>query len=36
MEELQANVDFFSHPIPGDFWEELGSESLVDLDAPLP
>lgn len=36
VEQLQKNLDWFSHPIPDDFWAELKSKGLLDEGAPTP
>ncbi len=36
VEQLRQNLDWFSHPIPADFWTELKSEGLLREDAPVP
>ena len=35
-EQLQQNIDWFSRPIPSDFWAELKSRGLLREDAPVP
>ena len=34
--QLQQNLDWFSHPIPGGFWAELKRQGLLREDAPVP
>ena len=34
--QLQQNLDWFSHPIPTDFWAELKHKGLLRDDAPVP
>jgi D-threo-aldose 1-dehydrogenase len=34
--QLRQNLDWFSHPIPADFWAELKHEGLLREDAPTP
>ena len=34
--EIEANIAFFEHKIPVDFWDELKDSSLIAADAPLP
>lgn len=36
VEQLQQNLDWFSHPIPTDFWAELKHKGLLREDAPVP
>ena len=36
VEQLMQNLDWFSHPIPADFWAELKSNGLLREDAPVP
>ena len=36
VEQLTQNLDWFSHPIPSDFWAELKSKDLLREDAPVP
>lgn len=36
VEHLQQNLDWFSHPIPTDFWAELKQKGLLREDAPVP
>lgn len=36
VEQLKQNLDWFSHPIPADFWAELKSKGLLREDAPVP
>ncbi|MCY4460619.1 MAG: aldo/keto reductase [Albidovulum sp.] len=36
VEQLEKNLKWFSHPIPGDFWAELKAEGLLREDAPTP
>ena len=36
VEQLENNLKWFSHPIPGDFWAELKFEGLLREDAPTP
>ena len=36
VEQLENNLAWFSHPIPGEFWAELVSRGLLRADAPLP
>lgn len=36
VEQLTQNLDWFSHPIPADFWAELKSKGLLREDAPVP
>lgn len=35
-QELQQNLTYFEHPIPGEFWASLKSEGLLRQDAPTP
>ncbi|XID74712.1 aldo/keto reductase [Alkanindiges sp. WGS2144] len=35
-EQVKANVASFSIDIPSSFWDELKSEKLIDIDAPVP
>jgi D-threo-aldose 1-dehydrogenase len=34
VEQLQTNLEWFSHPIPTEFWAELKSKGLLREDAP--
>ena len=34
--DMQQNLDWFSHPIPTDFWAELKQKGLLREDAPVP
>ena len=34
--QLEKNLDWFSHPIPADFWAELKHDGLLREDAPTP
>jgi D-threo-aldose 1-dehydrogenase len=34
--EVEANIGYFRHPIPPEFWQELHSLGLIDPAAPLP
>lgn len=36
VEQLTRNLDWFSHPIPAEFWAELKSRGLLRDDAPTP
>jgi D-threo-aldose 1-dehydrogenase len=36
VEQLSQNLAWFSHPIPGEFWEALKSRGLLREDAPVP
>lgn len=36
VQQLQQNLEWFSHPIPTDFWVELKSKGLLREDAPVP
>ena len=36
VEQLTKNLDWFSHPIPADFWAELKATGLLREDAPVP
>jgi D-threo-aldose 1-dehydrogenase len=36
VEQLKQNLDWFSHPIPADFWAELKHQGLLRQDAPVP
>ncbi len=36
VDQLKKNLDWFSHPIPPDFWAELKSKGLLREDAPIP
>jgi D-threo-aldose 1-dehydrogenase len=36
VKQLQKNLDWFSHPIPADFWAALKSKGLLREDAPTP
>lgn len=35
-EQVKANVESFAIQIPGSFWDELKSEKLIEIDAPVP
>ena len=35
-EQLRKNLDWFSHPIPSEFWADLKSKGLLREDAPTP
>lgn len=35
-EQLQKNIDWFSHPIPAEFWSRLKHEGLLSEEAPVP
>jgi D-threo-aldose 1-dehydrogenase len=34
--ELEENVQMFEYPIPDDLWQELKTEKLIPMDAPVP
>ena len=36
VEQLKQNLEWFSKPIPADFWSELKSKGLLQEDAPTP
>ena len=36
VEQLQKNLDWFTHPIPTPFWSELKRQNLLREDAPTP
>lgn len=36
VDQLQKNLEWFSHPIPGDFWKELKRQNLIRENAPVP
>lgn len=36
VEQLQQNLAWFSHPIPGQFWTDLKAKGLLREDAPTP
>ena len=36
VEQLQQNLDWFSAPIPGEFWADLKRQGLLREDAPVP
>ncbi|MCL4143104.1 UNVERIFIED_CONTAM: hypothetical protein GTU68_058190 [Idotea baltica] len=36
VEQLQKNLEWFSHPIPSDFWSTLKTNGLLREDAPVP
>ena len=36
VEQLQRNLEWFSYPIPADFWSELKNDGLLRDDAPVP
>jgi D-threo-aldose 1-dehydrogenase len=36
VDQLKQNLDWFSHPIPPDFWAELKRRGLLREDAPTP
>lgn len=36
VEQLDRNLEWFSHPIPSDFWAELRAQGLLREDAPVP
>ncbi|MCP4380261.1 MAG: aldo/keto reductase [Hyphomicrobiales bacterium] len=36
VEQLNKNLDWFSHPIPADFWADLKAKRLLREDAPVP
>ena len=36
VEQLEKNLDWFSHPIPAEFWADLKSRNLLREDAPTP
>ena len=36
VEQLEKNLEWFSHPIPAEFWTELKSKGLLREDAPTP
>lgn len=36
VEQLEQNLAWFSHPIPGEFWVELKKRQLLREDAPVP
>lgn len=35
VEQLRKNLEWFSHPIPGEFWKELKRQGLLREDAPV-
>ncbi len=36
VEQVNKNLEWFSHPIPSDFWDELKRKGLLREDAPVP
>ncbi|MEP1206390.1 MAG: aldo/keto reductase [Rhizobiaceae bacterium] len=36
VEQLEKNLEWFSHPIPSEFWDSLKSQGLLREDAPTP
>ncbi|MBB3544936.1 MULTISPECIES: aldo/keto reductase [unclassified Rhizobium] len=36
VEQLQKNIDWFSHDIPAEFWSDLKAQGLLREDAPIP
>lgn len=36
VEQLEQNLAWFSHPIPGEFWSDLKAQGLLREDAPTP
>ena len=36
VEQLQKNLEWFSHPIPAEFWADLKAKGLLREDAPTP
>lgn len=36
VEQLNQNLEWFSHPIPASFWADLKSKALLREDAPVP
>ncbi len=36
VEQLEKNLDWFSHPIPAEFWSDLKAKGLLREDAPVP
>ena len=36
VDQLKKNLDWFSHPIPAEFWADLKSKGLLRDDAPTP
>lgn len=36
VEQLQKNLEWFSHPIPAAFWTDLKTKGLIREDAPIP
>ena len=36
VEQLRRNLEWFSHPVPGDLWAELKHAGLLRADAPTP
>ncbi len=36
VEQLEQNLEWFSHPVPAEFWAELRSKGLLREDAPTP
>lgn len=36
VEQLERNLDWFSHPIPAEFWTDLKDRKLLREDAPVP
>ncbi|CDZ67845.1 Pyridoxal 4-dehydrogenase [Neorhizobium galegae bv. orientalis] len=36
VDQLQKNLEWFSHPIPGDFWKDLKRQGLIREEAPVP
>lgn len=36
VEQLQQNLEWFSHPIPAEFWADLKAKGLLREDAPTP
>jgi D-threo-aldose 1-dehydrogenase len=36
VEQLRKNLDWFTHPIPVEFWADLKKRGLLREDAPTP
>ena len=36
VEQLEQNLSWFSHEIPGEFWTTLKAKNLINEDAPTP
>jgi D-threo-aldose 1-dehydrogenase len=36
VEQLQKNLAWFQHPIPGEFWASLKTQGLLPENAPVP